>query len=130
MSQLAVARRYQSVQLESSSPGQVLVAMYDGCIRFCRAAQVQIEAGDAAGKGKLISKAVAILGELRSTLDHSAAPALCDSLERLYVFFQEQLSLANLRMDARLIDPVVKILGDLRETWAEAVRNVESEAAR
>jgi flagellar protein FliS len=130
MSQLAVARRYQSVQLESSSPGQVLVAMYDGCIRFCRGAQVQIEAGDAAGKGKLISKAIAILGELRSTLDHNAAPELCDSLERLYVFFQEQLSLANLRMDARLIDPVVKILGDLRETWAEAIRSVESEAAR
>jgi flagellar protein FliS len=125
MSQLAVARKYQAVQIDTGSPGQILLALYDGCIRFCRAAQVQIEAGDVAGKGKLISKAVAILGELRSTLDHTAAPELCDSLERLYVFFQEQLSLANIKLDPGLIDPVIRLMTDLRDAWAEAVRTVE-----
>ncbi len=125
MSQLAVARKYQAVQIESSSPGQVLIALYDGCIRFCKAAQIQIEAGDVAGKGTLVSKAVAILGELRSTLDHTVAPELCDSLERLYIFFQEQLALANIKMDPTFIDPVVKILSELRDTWLDAVREVE-----
>jgi len=91
---LAVARKYRAAQIESASPGQILLALYEGCIRFCRTAQVQIEAGDVAGKGQAISRAVAILGELRSTLDHEVAPELCDSLERLYVFFQQQLSLA------------------------------------
>ncbi len=125
MSQLASARRYKAVQIESASPGQILIALYDGCIRFCRAAQVQIEAGDVAGKGRMISKAVAIIGELRSTLDHSEAPELCNSLERLYVFFQEQLSMANIKMDPTLIDPVVRLMSDLREAWSQAVREVE-----
>ena len=129
MSQLARARRYKAVQIESATPGQILVALYDGCIRFCRAAQVQIEAGDVAGKGQMISKAVAILGELRSTLDHAVAPELCDSLERLYVFFQEQLSLANAKMDPSLIDPVVNILSDLRDAWKQAVSEVEGGSA-
>jgi flagellar protein FliS len=125
MSYGASARRYQAAQIESATPGQILVALYDGCIRFCRAAQVLIESGDLAGKGKMISKAVAILGELRSTLDHSVAPELCDSLDRLYLFFQEQLSLANIKLDPAFIDPVIRLMTDLREAWAQAVAEVE-----
>lgn len=129
MSQLASARKYKAAQIETASPGQILIALYDGCIRFCRAAQVHIEAGDVAAKGKMISKAVAILGELRSTLDHTVAPELCDSLERLYIFFQEQLSLANIKMDPTLIDPVINLMMDLRGAWDSAVTEVESGAA-
>ncbi len=125
---LAVARKYRAAQIESASPGQILLALYEGCIRFCRTAQAQIEAGDVAGKGQAISRAVAILGELRSTLDHDVAPELCDSLERLYVFFQQQLSLANIRMDAGAIAPVIRILGDLRDAWQTAIGEVEGEA--
>lgn len=125
MSYAASARRYQAVQIESASPGQVLIALYDGCIRFCRAAQALIESGNVAEKGRMISKAVAIIGELRSTLDHNIAPELCESLERLYVFFQEQLSLANIKMDPSYIDPVVNLMTDLRDAWVQAVREVE-----
>jgi len=125
---LAVARKYRAAQIESASPGQILLALYEGCIRFCRTAQVHIEAGDVAAKGQAISRAVAILGELRSTLDHEVAPELCDSLERLYVFFQQQLSLANIRMDAGAIAPVIRMLGDLRDAWQTAIGEVEGDA--
>lgn len=129
MSRLAVARKYQAVQIESATPGQILIALYDGCIRYCKGAQLQIEAGDPASKGQLISKAIAILGELRSTLDHNVSPELCASLEKLYVFFQEQLSEANAHMDAARIDPVIKIMTDLRDAWTTAVGEVEGIAA-
>src|SRR5690606_9537117 len=126
MSRYAAARKYQAVQIESASPGQILVALYDGCIRFCRGAQLRIEEGDTAGKGQLISKAIAILGELRSTLDHRIAPDLCQQLEQLYLFFQEQLSVANMTMDATYIDPVVRMMTDLRDAWSKAVNEVEA----
>src|SRR5690606_23097440 len=125
MSRYAAARKYQAVQIESASPGQILVALYDGCIRFCKGAQLRIEDGDAAGRGQLISKAIAILGELRSTLDHSVSPDLCQHLERLYLFFQEQLTQANLKMDGTYIDPVVRMMTDLRDAWSQAVTEVE-----
>lgn len=125
MSRLAVARKYQAVQIESASPGQILIALYDGCIRFCKGAQLRIEENDPAGKGQLLSKAIAILGELRSTLDHTVAPDLCSQLERLYTFFQDQLSQANLNMDPTLIDPVIRMMTDLRDAWVKAVDEVE-----
>lgn len=123
---VAVARKYRATQIESASPGQILLALYDGCLRLCRAAQLHIEEKDAAAKGMAIGRAVAILGELRGTLDHKAAPELCEQLDRLYLFFQEQLSLANIRMDPAPIVPVLKIMGDLRAAWGEAVGNVEA----
>jgi flagellar secretion chaperone FliS len=126
---VAVARKYRATQIESASPGQILLALYDGCLRLCRSAQLHIEEGDVAAKGIAIGRACAILGELRSTLDHKASPELCDQLDRLYLFFQEQLSLANIRMDARAIAPVVKIMGELRTAWGQAVGDVEGAAA-
>lgn len=126
---VAVARKYRATQIESASPGQILLALYDGCLRLCRTAALQIEEGDVAAKGIAISRACAILGELRGTLDHKAAPELCDQLDRLYLYFQEQLSLANIRMDAGPIAPVLKIMGELRTAWGEAVGNVEGGAA-
>lgn len=122
---VAAARKYRATQIESASPGQILLALYDGCLRFCRVAQQHIMAGDAAAKGIAISKAGAIIGELRGTLDHKVAPELCESLDRLYVYFQEQLTLANLRMDPGPLVPVIKILTDLREAWGQAVGSVE-----
>jgi flagellar protein FliS len=119
------ARKYQAASIESASRGQILIALYDGCIRYCRGARAQIDAGDIAGKGKLLSKAIAILGELRSTLDHEVAPELCGRLDQLYVFFQEQLSRANFQMDPAPIEPVVRMLGDLRDAWSQAVTQVE-----
>jgi flagellar protein FliS len=124
----AAARKYQAVSIESATRGQILIALYDGCIRYCRGARAQIDAGDVAGKGKLLGKAIAILGELRSTLDHQVAPELCERLDSLYVYFQEQLSRANFQMDPAPIDPVVRLLGDLRDAWAKAVSEVEGVA--
>ena len=129
MSRLSAAQKYQAVKIESATRGQILLALYDGCIRFCRAATMHIEDGDPAAKGIAISRALAVIGELRSTLDHSAAPELCESLDRLYLFFQEQLMQANLNMDAAPIVPVVRLLQDLRDAWAQAVENVEGSAA-
>src|SRR5262245_27043909 len=116
---VAVARKYRASHIESASPGQILLALYDGCLRLCKTAQLHIEEGDVAAKGVAIGRASAILGELRSTLDHKVAPELCDQLDRLYLFFQEQLSLANIRMDPAPIAPVVKIMGELRGAWGD-----------
>jgi len=124
----AAARKYRATQIESASPGQILLALYDGCLRFLRVAQQHIMAGDVAAKGIAISKAGAILGELRGTLDHKIAPELCEGLDRLYVYFQEQLAVANMRMDPAPLVPVLRILGDLREAWGQAVGNVEGAA--
>ena len=119
----ALARRaYQNVNVKTATPGQILLRLYEGAIRFTRQAKEAIEAGDPAEKGKYISKTMAIIDEFITALDHEKAPELCRNLERLYLFLIDQLTLANSNMDPAPLDIVIEHLSSLHETWEQAVR--------
>jgi flagellar protein FliS len=122
--------QYRQTQIETATPGQILLMLYDGAIRYCRQARERILARDAAGKGMFISKADAIIAELVSTLDHSKAPDLCKNLEALYLYMQDQLALANAKMDPEPIDIVVRLMSNLHSAWVEAVANTDKATAR
>lgn len=121
----ALARRaYQNVNVQTATPGQILLRLYEGAIRFTRQAQEAIEADDPAMKGQYISKTMAIIDELIAALDHSSAPELCANLERLYLFMIDQLSLANSKMDPEPLESVIEHLTSLHDTWKQAVAKV------
>ena len=120
--------RYQKNQLLLSSPGEILLALYDGSIRFARQARVAIENKDPATKGEKIGSTMAIIAELSSTLDHGQAPDLCSQLERLYDYLLERLQEASLNMDVVALDEVIMHLEKLRGTWEEAIQIAAKEA--
>lgn len=115
------SRRYFETSVETAGPGAVLLALYDGAIRFCREAAEGIRAGDVARKGERIGRAMAIVGEFSATLDPAKAPELGASLARLYDYMIERLQHANQAMDARAVEEVAGLLGTLREGWRGAV---------
>lgn len=115
------AQRYRQVAVETASPGAVLLALYDGAIRFGREAIEAIGGKDYARKGERISRIMAIVGELNATLDHRRAPDLCAHLEQLYDYMLSRLVTANHEMDAGAVEEVVGLLDTLREGWREAV---------
>jgi flagellar protein FliS len=120
--------RYQQNQVMLSSPGEILLALYDGAIRFSRQARIAIENRDPAVKGEKIGSVMAILAELTATLDHKQAPDLCKQLEMLYDYLLERLQEASMNMAIEPLDEVIVHLEKLRETWGEAVRITENEA--
>jgi len=117
----AAAQRYRQVGVETASPGLVLLALYDGAIRFGREAAQATRRGEVARKGERIARVMAIVGELQSTLDHDKAPDLCAKLDRLYEYAQDRLELANRTLDAGAVEEVVRLLETLREGWQGAV---------
>lgn len=119
------ARRYKQVGVETSTPGQILLALYGAAIRFSRRSAELIRNGDVVGKGKEIQRVSAILTELASTLDRKYAPELCDNLEQLYFYMQERLTHANMAMDPDAAEEVAKLLDTLREAWVVAVAEAE-----
>ena len=78
--------QYRTNQVQTASPAQVIVQFYDGALRFIRQAGQRIAAQDYAGKGQQLSRAHAVVSELRANLDHTRAPELCAELDRLYVY--------------------------------------------
>ena len=122
MSMTAAIERYKSVQVKTSSPGELLLMLYDGLFRFLDEAADAVRVKDLARLGDRIGKAHAILSELAATLNKNAAPELCENLEALYFFCMTRLVEANLHKDEERIQEVKRVLDPVREGFRTAVQ--------
>ena len=104
------------------------LAAYDGAIRFCRTAREYMKAGRLYEQHTQIVKAQAILGELISSIDHSAAPDLGRRLDGVYHYLYDRLTQANVQDDLEALSAVIDSLTDLRAAWSDAATRWRSEA--
>ncbi|GAA4873142.1 flagellar export chaperone FliS [Ferrimonas pelagia] len=68
-------------------------------------------------KGKSIGKCIDIVHGLDSALDIENGGEIATQLHRLYDYCSQQLFQASLKNDAALLEPVVKVITDVREGW-------------
>jgi len=114
---------YLKGQIETSSPAQQVVMLYDGLIRFCLEAKAHLsgENGDQLEAGaQAVKRATDILTELNSALKHEVFPELCTQLSNLYLFFTEQLSKSVRENSAKPIQDILPMIENLRESWQKA----------
>ena len=113
---------YVKTGVESGVPeadSHKLVAMlFDGALTAIADARLKLKAGDIPGRGKAISKAIAIVEQgLRASLDKAKGGELAARLDGLYVYIVGRLFHANLRSEAEPLDEVSRLLGELQEGW-------------
>jgi flagellar protein FliS len=117
-------RAYRSTQLNTASPGQLVVMLYDGALRFVHQARDRYRDGDPAGGNAAILRAEKILLELMSSLDLSAGGALAASLLNIYQYLFERVASARREHGGVSLDEVARLLSDLRGAWADAERQL------
>ena len=120
------AQAYFSTQVSTTSQGQLLLMLYDGCIKFLNQAKVSIDEKDIAKKGTLITRALDILNELDSSLNMEAGGEIAKNLHDLYFFCTTRLLKANLELNTTYIDEVIKILDGLRDAYAQIIDTPEA----
>ena len=120
--------QYRQNHLVTASPAKLLLAAYDGAIKFCRIAGEKMAQQAYDEQNTYINKALAIVCELLSTLKEDVEPVLVRRLRSLYTYVIEKLAHANLNSDRTALDDAIKILVQLRETWAEADQLLQREA--
>ncbi|WP_305043804.1 flagellar export chaperone FliS [Geoalkalibacter sp.] len=125
----AYLNHYRSTQVQTASPEQILVMLYDGAIRFLNQAIVAMESGECAIKVKNIDKTLAIIAELSATLNHEVGGEIAANLAALYDFMMREITRANVRNDAKILAPVLNILNELRDAWVQAAEIVRKERA-
>jgi flagellar secretion chaperone FliS len=118
----AVAQ-YRTSQVSTASPAQVIVQFYDGALKFIKRGREALVNKDIPGKGVALSRAHAVVSELRINLDRERAPELCAELDRLYLFILECITEANMKCDPKLLDGAIKVLEQLRAAWSEVAEN-------
>jgi len=115
------ARAYLTTQVETTTQGELLIMLYDAAIKFLKRAKIEIDNKDYAKKGIYISKAMAIIHELAESLNKDKGGDITPKLSQLYMFCTSQLLKANIRMDKKMIDDVIRILDGLRSAYAQII---------
>lgn len=116
------AHAYQSVAAWSSvadeEPQRLILRLYDGALERIAAARGCLEHGLLAEKCALVTRALAILGELRGSLDLVRGGAIAAHLDDLYDYMSRRLLEANATNRVELFEEVASLLRELRSAWS------------
>ena len=110
---------YRRLHIESRTPLELVVMLYDGALARLTDARAAIDRGDLPGYRNAIGCALGIIAELQNTLDLSAGGDIARSLDSLYSFVNTALLDASARVNALPLDGVETVLTNLRDAWDE-----------
>ncbi len=113
----SVAYKQQSIL--TATPGQLVVMLYDGCVRFLHQAAYAMREGNVGESNARLQRAEAIIDELRATLDMEKGGVVASRLQGIYVFCSRHLIEAQMNRDPEMIGKVSDLLSELRDAWAQ-----------
>jgi flagellar secretion chaperone FliS len=115
---LTELRRYTDHTARTATPGQLVVMLYDGFLRFATQGRAAMVRGDLGEAGMKLTRAQDIVTELRATLDMTQG-TIAANLASIYAYVGELLTGARLERDAARIDEALRAMGDLRDAWVQ-----------
>lgn len=113
------AQAYYRTQVQSQSPLELVVMLYDGALRFMNRAADAIERRDLVAKRDAISRSMAILAELQNSLNMDAGGDVARQLDSLYTYMNERMLEANMKGSPDPVRESIRLMTVLRSAWAE-----------
>lgn len=117
---------YRQVATQTASPGQLVLMLYDGAIRFLECARLGFQYEDPLEFNLTISnnllKAQAIINELNTSLNMEQGQDCAKNLRSLYDYLDRRLQESNQRKEEKGILEVIRRLTVLRDAWAEMLQ--------
>ena len=120
---MAVSNPYQSYQQNSvtqSTPAELTLMLYNGCLKFLNQAKKGIETNNIELRNTNIQKAQAIIREFMVTLDQSIS--VSEPMFNLYDYMNNRLIEANVNNDASIVDEVIGYTTEFRDTWKQVIQ--------
>ena len=111
--------KYKEQSVNTATPEELTLMLYNGCIKFINLAEVFIDEKNIEKTNLNIQKAQAIIGELNLTLNMDYE--ISTNLRQLYTFVNEKLLDANISKDKKSLAEAKEIVTDLRDTCKEAM---------
>jgi flagellar secretion chaperone FliS len=127
------ARAYKSAAVTTATPGQLVLMLFDGALRFLSAALYGFELEGVGERIEQINnntiKTQKILRELQGSLDLKVGGEFAQRMYALYDYMVEQLIRANLAKDPEPIRLVERLLREIRDAWAQMLEQSTAVAA-
>jgi flagellar protein FliS len=117
---------YHHNAVATAAPEQLVVMLFDGALRFSRRAVSAFEAGQLPQATQAIGRVTSIVNELNATLDTEAGGEIARNLRSIYGFINRHLVEAIQLADPDRVRQAATLLGELREAFAEASKEVRA----
>ncbi len=129
MNRVNPLRSYQQVSTQTAAPGQLVLMLFDGAIRFLERARSGFQYDDPLLFNKTINdniiRAQEIICELNSSLNMQAGGEFAINMRRLYEYMDLRLMTSNMKKEESGIVEVIGYLTTLRDAWDQMLRNSE-----
>ena len=119
MSILNANKAYQTNSVQTASPGELTLMLYNGCLKFIGLARTAIELKNTEQKNTNLLKAQKIIQELMVTLNMDLE--ISKSMMQMYDYINRRLIEANIQSDVTILDEVENYVTDFRNTWKEVI---------
>ena len=123
-------QKYQENRIEGSSQGEMIILLYEGCIRFMNEAIVFIEENKIQDAHNKIIKAQRIINELMVTLDFEAGGEIAQNLYNLYDFIMNELIKANIKKEKEGLYNSIEVMQELLDAWRIVIKEAQANAQK
>lgn len=120
---MAISNPYQSYQQNSvntASPGELTLMLYNGCLKFIKLAKKAISEKNIEEKNTNLLKAQKIIQEFMVTLNMDVP--VSKNMMSLYDYILRRLIEANTKNDLTILDEVEGLVTEFRDTWKQAIQ--------
>ncbi|OXS55890.1 flagellar export chaperone FliS [Cohnella sp. CIP 111063] len=113
--------KYQQSSVQTASPAQLILMLYDGAIRFIKQGIDGIEAKDYQKANHSLIRSQHIVNELIASLNHEYP--IANNLLDIYDYANRKLIEANMKKNKQSASEVISILSELREAWVQIIKS-------
>ena len=114
------ATLYKGTKVNTASPAELTLMLYEGGIKFCNIAALGFEQRDYEKVSNNIIKVQNIITELRATLDFKYATA--KDFDVIYEYINNLLVQANIKKDLETLNQALDQIRGMRDLWKEIMK--------
>lgn len=115
--------QYLRVQVETASPGELTLLLYQELVKSLLRAKQCYSQNEYEEMGKFLHKSRAIMSELTVTLNKEYE--IANSLHQLYTFYSNHLAQFIVSKDEQILDDVIEFARDMADTWKKALNQLK-----
>jgi flagellar secretion chaperone FliS len=111
---------YRNNSINTASPGELTLMLYNGCLKFIDLGRNAIKDNKIEDKNTNLIKAQKIIQELMVTLNMDVS--ISENLMQMYDYINRRLVEANVKNDIEILEEVEGYVVEFRDTWKEVIQ--------
>jgi flagellar protein FliS len=116
-------RSYQEHTLDGATAVDLVVALYDGIIRFLYAASAAVERGDQEGRRAAVKRALDIIIHLQARLRMDVGGRPAQALSEFYASIFAQILQASQSASIHRFEHAIDCVKNVRDAWRQVARD-------